>query len=200
MVLLITDRDKLIISYLEKYRYATIEQLEKMFFKEQQYSYNIVRKRLGEIRKAGYIKIHRDIETNKNIYIWNEDRIKPPSWHRIILLNVLTEMVSQGYKVEIFKIEKEWMDRKIRSDGFVVFTIGTRRYHFFIEVQISNNPNNLEKYDILYKTNEVQKYLGKDFFPRVLLISDAEYNFSNLKHTSIIQLDTKLNKFSSILI
>lgn len=197
---MITERDHKIIRFIEEYRFSSIQNLEKIFFKDREYSYNIARRRLNEIRKAGYVKMYRDVETNKNIYLWNDPKIKPPSTHSRILINLLAEMHYNGLNVEIFKTEKHWMGGKIKSDAFTIFKIEGRRYHFFVEVHLSNNPSSLERYDDLYKTREVQEFLGKDFFPRVLLISDRNYNLSNLKYTKVVQLNTKLNPFASLLL
>jgi hypothetical protein len=204
---MLTERDNEIIKHLEIYKYATIEQLEKIFFKNQQYSYNICRRRLSKIRELGYIKCFRDISTNKFIYMINEEKIKPPALHRIILLDVYAELIYLGFEVEVFDIERPWMDGKIRSDGFTVFKMDNddpskrRKYVFFIEVHTSHNPNNLFKYDVLYKSNEVQQYLGKaDYFPRVMLISDRNYKDIQLEHTKIVTLNTKLDSFASVLV
>ena len=203
MSLLITNRDYNIIRHFETYKFATISQLEKIFFKEQQYSYNIARRRLGAIKEANYIKFHRDIETNKNIYIWNDNKIRPPSYHRMLVLDILAELNYIGLNIEKFDVEKEWMNGKVRSDAFTVFTLNNnekRRYHFFVEIDLSNNYHNLKKYDVLYESGEVQKYLNKAFFPRVLLITDRNYRDVKLKHTKVISINTKLDMFSSILI
>lgn len=198
---MITDRDNEIIKHFEEYRYATIEQLEKMFFKQQQYSYIIARRRLSKLKEAGFIKVLRDVATNKNIYIYkdNEDKVKIPSLHRIILLDVFSEMKYSGFNIELFEIEKPWIEGKIKSDGFAIFTINDRRYHFFIEIQLSNNPHNLKKYDELFETGIVQKFLGKEFYPRVLLISDRNYCVK-LEHTQVLNLNLKLDSFSTILL
>lgn len=205
----ITDNDYKIIRHLEKYKYATISHLEKIFYREQQYSYNIVRKRLNEIEKAKYIKKpYKDPESGRNVYIYNDDKIKPPNRHRLIVLDVLAEMIYCGFGVEQFEVEKQWCDGKYRSDAFVIFTIPDgfnstkkRRYHMFIEVQLSNNYHHLEKYDELFKTNAVQNYLKKDHFPsKILLISDTDYSMIELRHSQVIQLDTKLNLFPIILL
>jgi hypothetical protein len=209
MIALITDKDYLIIRYLEKYKFCTIGQLEKIFYREQQYSYNIVRKRLEEMIKAKYIKEPvKNLETNKNVYIYNDKDLKPPNHHRLILLDLLAEMIYSGFNVEQFEIEKSWADGKFRSDAFAVFTIPDgfgstkkRKYHFFIEVQLSNNYHNLNKYDELYKTYAVQNYLNKDFYPnKILLISDKTYPKIELQHAQVIQLDTKLSLFPIILL
>ncbi|HYE12239.1 MAG TPA: hypothetical protein VEF53_18875 [Patescibacteria group bacterium] len=197
---MITDRDKQIIRYFEQYKYATIEQLQKIFFKNQQSSYGIARKRLERLKEAGYIKALRDSATNRNIYIWNDEKIKPPSLHRMITLDVLAELYRNDCQIELFQMDKNWCDREIRSDAFAIFVFQNRRYHLFFEIQLSNHNHNLEKYDTLYETWEVQNYLNKDHFPRIVLVTDKNYSKVELKHTQVILLNTKLEAFSKVLL
>jgi hypothetical protein len=201
MDLMITDRDNTIIkNWFEPYHYATIEQLEKVFFKEQQYSYNICRKRLYEMRKAEFINVYKDIALNKNIYTYNNKKIKPPTYHMLKLLDVLAEMIYLGFNIEYFDHDVSWMNNTVLSDGFIIFTVNNRRYHFFIELQFSNNSHNLEKYDRLYSSGEVQKFLNKSFFPRILFVTDRQFTNLNVHKTDVITIDTKLKGLASILI
>lgn len=201
MIILITDRDNEIIKHLEEYKYCTIKQIEKTFFRHQDYSYNIASRRLKEIYKAGYIKIYRDEAMNRNVYVLKDDKVKPPSMHRILLLDIFAEMKYSGFDIECFKIEKWWMDGKIKSDAFTIFTVDKRRYHLFVEVHISNNPYNLEKYDTLYDSGDVQKFLNKDFFPKkILLVSYWQPENTKLNHCKVIHLNPKLDQFPIILL
>lgn len=208
---MITDRDIFIVrQWFEPYKYANINMIEKVFLKGKQYSYNIARKRLLEMIRAGYIKVSRDEITNKNLYTLNEKDIKPPAEHKLVILNVLAEMKYMGFNIEHFEVEKHWIHDKgkmVYSDGFCIFTMDNRRYHYFIEVHRSNNVNNLEKYDLLWESGVVQKWYedggySKDFYPkRILLISDREFKKEiELKHCSVIQIDSKLSNFYKILI
>lgn len=210
---MITDRDRLWVrEWFEPYKYATLEMIQKVFLKDRQYSYNIARKRLLELKKEGYIKVDRDSVTNRNIYMLNEKDVRFPSEHRLIILNVLAEMKYSGFNVEHFEVEKHWVHNKgklVYSDAFVIFTMDNRRYHYFIEVHKSNNVSNLEKYDDLYGTGVVQEFyngLGipelRNYYPRrVLLVSDREYSKPiELKYCQVIQLDSKLSNFYKILI
>jgi hypothetical protein len=208
---LITDRDKMIVrEWFEPYKYATKTMIEKAFLKDRTYAYNIATKRLLEMRKAKYITVDRDLITGKNIYTLVEKDIKPPAEHKLVILNVLAEMKYMGFNIEHFEVEKHWIHDKgkmVYSDGFCIFTMDNRRYHYFIEVHRSNNINNLEKYDMLFDTGVVQKWYedsgySKDFYPkRVLLISDREYKKDiELKHCQVIQLDEKLSNFYKVLI
>lgn len=73
---MITDRDKEILKYMCEYKYATIKQLEKIFFKEQQYSYNIARRRMDRLVKAGYVNTHKLDTNGKIVYILNDSEEK----------------------------------------------------------------------------------------------------------------------------
>jgi hypothetical protein len=204
-----TERDtKMVKEWFEIYKYASISMLERTFFPTQEYSYNICRKRLGELLKNDYIKVFKDDYSNRNIYVYNEPKLKMPSAHRLVLLDLLAEMKYLGFNVERFEIEKQWCGGKYRSDAFVQFTVdnpgegkGVRKY-FFVEVMTSNNYHHLEKYDDIFPTGEVQQYLGKDksFMPKILLIADRHFSNIKLKSTEVLQLDTKLKSFASILI
>lgn len=198
---MITDRDRKIIRHIEQYKYATLEQIEKIFFKQQKNSYNIARRRMAEIRKAGYVKVNRDIETNRLVYMWDDGKTKMPGTHRLILLDVLANLHYNGFTVQQFEIEKAWQGGAIRSDAFTVFTLENvmNRYQYFIEVHLSNNPHNLEKYDRLLATTEVQDYLGRNINPRVLLVSDRNHE-ATLKRTQVVTLNTKLDAFASVIL
>lgn len=206
---MIVDRDQeMVKDYFEIYKYATIAQLEKIFFREQDYSYNICRRRLNELVKHDYIKVFKDTETNHNIYVINEKNIKPPSLHRMIVLDVYAELKYQGFKIFNFEIEKQWVGGKYRSDAFI--QIGAKnltgdkgkKLYFYLEVMLSNNYHYLDKYDDPQLINEVKEYVknNAEHFPRVLLVNNRESPSIKLKSTSVLQLDTKLNSFASILL
>jgi hypothetical protein len=200
-----TSRDNEILKHFLAHHFATIQQIEKIYFRDVSSSYMIAIKRLNQLAKIGHIKPIHDIATNRTIYILNDKKVKPPSLHRIILLDLYSELVYNGYNIEFFKAEKVWQEGKYRSDGFVVFTINvhgkTYIYRFFIEVQLANHDPNLAKYDELFKTEEIKKEFNTDRFPDVILVSDANYkNTFNLKNTKVIQISTSLNQLSKILV
>ncbi len=201
MTILITDRDQKILRYMEEYKYGTIEQLKKVFCTHQDSGYNIIRRRMTEIHKCDYIKIERDKNTNKLIYVWNEKKLNLPTRHRMLVLDVMANLYVLGAEIQQFDIEKMWMDGKIRSDAFTVFTANgnsnKHRYQYFVEVHLSNNPHNLEKYDSLYESGEVQTYLGRNTYPRVLLVTDRRFNI-NLKYTKVVTFNTRLDGFLGI--
>ena len=201
MATLITDRDKKIIKHMEQYKYATLEHIQKIFFREQANSYNIARRRMAAIREAGYVKCERDPALNRLVYWYNDKGIKMPSRHRLIVLDVLAELHYMGCNILNFDIEKQWMGGKVRSDAFMVFALRNTRCHYFVEVCTSHNDLNLEKYDKLLATDEVHKYIGRKVNPRVLCITDRmpDAGVIQLRHTQAVFIDSRLNDFSIII-
>ena len=200
-IIMIMDRDKLIIAHLEKYKYATIDQLEKIFFKVQKNSYNIARRRMAEIIDAGYALRIRDPEINKVVYIYNDGKTKTPNRHRLLTLDALSNLHQLGFSVKEFEVEKSWNDGKVRSDAFTVFTLENtkNRYQYFIEVHLSNNDCNLEKYDILYETNEVQEYLGRNVYPRILLVTEKDVDYST-NYCKVVKVNTNFDELVSAIL
>jgi hypothetical protein len=199
---MVTDRDNDITKHFEKYHYATIAQIERLFFREVDSSYVIANRRLKRLAKAGFIKPLYDDATNKLVYKLStkDEKIPDPGLHRILVLDVYAELAYLGYDIETFSVEKWWAGGKYRSDGFVIFKVGNRRYRFFVEVQLANHDPNIPKYDELYKTGEVTKELHTDYYPDVLLVADREYKQDfNLQFSKVIQVNTKLTQLSKII-
>lgn len=183
---------------MEQYHYANSDIIAKMFFRHIKFNQNLARKRMSEVEKAGYIVKIDNVETNSLIYMWKDKNVKPPSRHRMIILEIMAELNYLGYTVDAYEIEKEWSNGQIRSDAFLIFTVNGRRYYYFVEVHLSNNPPNLSKYDTLYKTLEVQNFIGKDVYPRILFVCDKQFTHT-INYSKIFQVNANLDKLSTIL-
>jgi hypothetical protein len=123
-------------------------------------------------------------------------------------MNYYCKLISSGARIEYFEREKEWMDGKIRSDGFFISKIGRNfgdekvyALRHIVEVHVSHNHPNLERYETLWDTGEVQKLCGMpmDRFPDIILIDDINhikpFVFPRIK---VIHLNFKLDNFTKI--
>jgi hypothetical protein len=192
----ITDRDREMLNFVDNYGCITIHQAELMFYKNTNFGYDLARKRLNYLVNIDWLKSYRDKASNLKVF-YND---KKYTYHRILALDYYANLVSLGAEMSFFKTEFEWVNGKIRSDAFVGFIFNNKPYWQFVEVITSHNDLNLEKYETLYDTGEVQKLcLGK--FPPVILIDNVNRKKDiELQKTKIIKLDFKLNDVAKVLL
>lgn len=196
---MITDRDRSIFNHIEKFNFATIENIQKCFFKEQKYGYDVARRRLNLLVKNEYLKCSRNYATNQNIY-YLDAAYKKPSLHAVLLMNYYSELVNSGANVIHFEKEKDIYDGKVRADGFGIFEFNGYKYYQVVEVHVSHNKLNLEK----YKDEEVRNDLLKicnGVLPNLIVIDDVIRNSTvEIKDIELVHLDFTLEGFPKVFI
>jgi hypothetical protein len=153
-------------------------------------------------KKASFVD-----DTKEKIFM-RDNYNRKVSLHAMLLMNYYCKLVSSGARIEKFEREKEWADGKIRSDAFVVFKIGRNfgdekeaTIRQIVEVHVSHNHPNLERYEWLWDTQEVQRECNyeADRFPDIVLIDDINhikpFVFPRIR---IIHLDFKLDEFTKV--
>ena len=81
--------------------------------------------------------------------------------------------------VDIELFEKEVTIDDIRPDGLIAYRHKKKGFIACIEVQIANEPLDVEKYEKLYRSGRYKKYFP--VFPLVYVISDRNIPDTNLK-------------------
>lgn len=194
-----TSRDMKILQHFDNHLYGSIEQIQKLFFYDTKSGYIIANRRLKKLKEMGYLENSMDLTSNRLIYRKKCSKVKPPSYHRVLVLDIYAQLFSFGYDIKYFKAEKEWLGGKYRSDGFIIIYAIDRIYRFFIEVQLSNHDPNLTKYNDLLQTGEVQKEFNCKVNPNILLISDKHYDSIDVNQVRVIQVPTNLCQLSKFL-
>lgn len=77
----------------------------------------------------------------------------------------------------------------IHPDAFIKFQFNRRTYLYFAEIQISNNPLDVEKYKRAFINNKQLKIFPEGVFPNILAITDKRLNVSS-RHLNVITIDT----------
>lgn len=189
---MLTARDKHILRFMEKVNLGlTINQAALMFFPKT-FGYDYARQRLRKLWQMKVIKKYTNNFSNELIYYFD----KKPNYHDNTVLNVYANFVNYGYKIEYFKNEQQWIDGSIRSDGFLIADNPQEKRYVIIEVDI-NSVTNIEKYEILYETEFLQREYG--VFPMILILSDVQRNYKS-DNFEVIQQDIKCLDFYKILI
>lgn len=195
---MIIAKDRLILIYIEKFKFISIDQARQLTYPNIKQGYLSVMRRLHLlVYKEKKLKIFYDDKLKENLYVDIDIDIKkiPSSLHRFYLMNFYCKLISYGAEIEKFKIEKEWLNRKYRSDGIAIYIFGGHRYRNIIEVNKSNNDLNLGRFDEA-RDEIIKECNGK--VPRLILIDDRKHNKYNTNIYKVIRLNYGLTNFSEI--
>jgi hypothetical protein len=162
------ERVQNILEFIEKVRVCDITHVARMFFYKNKYSVINARKKLRDLVKDKKLKIIRNDTNMRHIYYIDK---KPAQLQHKLILTELYVQLCRVYGKDNIEIEPEWAICNIRPDAFIKIKIGKRLYMFFVEVQISNNPCNVQKYEATY---QLQKVFPEGVFPVVLFITDQK--------------------------
>ena len=162
-----TLRDIEIYNFIEEFGSINTKQAAKIFFQTKENGTPISQKRLRatqrlkKIAENNKLKVLLSGSKMQNFYIR-----KPPTQHRIKLIDLYAELVDRGAK--ILEFNREVKLENVYPDALVVFEINGIKRAWFVEIDIYNSTNPA-KYLPLYKTNEMQRIYG--VFPAVVIIS-----------------------------
>lgn len=175
--MIVTNRDKKVLAFLDEFRIATTDTIQELFYP----SLRVAQTRLKLLYDNKLIKRDRDHFTSQYYYY-----IKKPKQlrHDLLLTNFYRE-INKLADIELFK--KEFTVDNIRADGLIAYK-RNKRYIAFAEVQIANTPLDILKYEKLYKSNQYKKYFPT--FPFIYAITDKKIPSSSLK---IIQINEDMS-------
>jgi hypothetical protein len=177
----ITETEQKVLDFLEMFNCATTTQLTKLFYMTTVFPYNKSRRRLKILYDDKYVKrVRNSINMEYVYYLKKNNQFN----HSLIL----TEFYVQLHElVEIDKFEVEQPYGNIRPDGMAICGYKGFTHYFFIEVHISNNRFNQDKYINYYGSREWKQYF--DVFPKIIIISDKKVDLkpTNLKFIQIKQ-------------
>lgn len=184
---MITNRDYMVIEFLHKFKIASTNTISELFYP----SLRVAQNRLLQMVKHKEIKRDRDNFTMEYCYY-----IKKPKQlkHSLLLTNFYRELHKSG--CNILQFENEVTMGDLRSDGFVIFKHKEKTYLNFIEVQISNNKLDTEKYRTLLISGKYKDY-GLPVFPRLIAITNK--NVPSIDKYKLIKINEDMNNISDIL-
>lgn len=214
--MILRDKDKEIIRYIEKYNFITIAQAYDLWFFHRRYGYDSARKRLNQMVESGYLNQQYDMEelyAPKIYYIG--DKYRKPSKHMITIMDVYAYITKLGAEIIYFKREESWLEGKYVSDGFIVFKFEAYCFSAFIEVLKSNQVKDMcknskfyMKYTEIIESDDSQKKLqsitGLDIQfanPKLIIVDDMIHkNKFEVEGLDIIKVNSKLDGLSMIFI
>ena len=177
--IILTDRDKQIIEFLNDFKCATTTAIANMFFNR---SLRPTQRRLKYLREHGYIKSYQANILSENIHYIK----KRPSQlqHSLILSSFISELKKSD--IEILKYKVSYKLENIIADCFLAVRYKDKNHIYFIECE-NTKSFNLSKYEELYFNRKWKEVFP--IFPGIIVISDRVVKKSNSFNVIDIKLD-----------
>lgn len=187
--MILQARDKKILEFIEKFKVATTSQIEKEFFIKHKQSARLARRRLKKLYDAKLIKRERSHINYEYVYYFE----KPKQIRHQVLVVGFYQAVKKHGKIIEFTPEKGMGG--IRPDAVCKIAKNNHLHLFCIEVELSNNGFNQDKYEQFYISREYKKWFP--VFPKVIIVSDKKINVTPSK-IKYIQISTDMEGIESI--
>ena len=197
---MITERDKEILRWIEKFKSITIDQCSKLFFTDSKMSYDLARKRLRYLNREGLIKRYRKEPKEQVVYFMDKILKKHDlkTMDMIVELNQfnITQLILQN-KIQINRhgIYLNYVtDATIVIDNEYPIIIETDYTHYTNDKKVTDLINYLEdkhntKYIFLIIRPTVNKITISDLGQKSkLIIVDWEFDNSNKLASSLRSL------------
>lgn len=188
------DRDKEIISNLEKFRCMSRDQIAELFFGSTKNPVTNANYALKRLRDRGYIDANLD--RKPYVYFSKPTSIKKDGNkidHFLAVVDVYLKLTKKKQPTR-FDVEPRYTDAEVRPDIFVIIK-GTP---FWIEVQNSTYSQSvmkkkIELYQKYYDSFEYSKLdwqpKDKKIFPYIILLSETKYKIET-NDIQVIQFKT----------
>jgi hypothetical protein len=196
---MITQRDREIVRHIEKYNFATIDQIAKIVFGEHKCSYDIARRRLKRLIDSQYLRKFKNIDTNELIFTLPENPIKKVSQHSILVMDYYSELIKTGVEMIGFQREKSFQSGKVRSDAFINFKFNGFNYFQVLEVQLYNDKVDLQKYENIEIKQELYQLCSQKALPNIIVITYKPKALETDGY-NVVSIDIELSDFPRIFI
>lgn len=184
---MLTQRDKAIISHLERFKICNTLTLAKLFFP----SLRMAQIRLKWLADNREIKRDRIYIDNQYVYFLK----KPKQIRHKLLISKFYVALKEVVLIKHFVLEKKI--ESIVPDMIIGYEYNKNKYIACIEVEISNNSisKKLDAYRKLYKTQQYKKYFHT--MPILIIITDKKV--PKIDDFKIIQIREDLSKIKDIM-
>jgi hypothetical protein len=178
-LILLTKRDFKIIEYLEVVKCAKSKHIQTVF----NISQNVANRRLLELTRLNKLKKKRYDYSLEYIYYLPKEK---PTEHKILVSEFYIKLFQNNGR--IIKFYPEYIVNNIRADIFCVYQIQNLCYYFFVEIQLSHDRPNIQKYEWLLDR--------QDFIPRIVVVTNQKWKYDG--KLTVLGVDTEFNNFEKI--
>lgn len=190
---MIQDRDRAIFDFLGKFKVATTSQIEREFFMKQQQKQSLwlAQRRLKKLHEAKYLVRQRNHLNDE--YAYSLKKYKQID-HQVALVEFYLTLKKYG-RINEFTPEKTMGD--IRPDAVCEIYVPQKGTYFFcVEVEMSNNRFNQDKYEKFYYSRAYKKWFPVTF-PKIVIICDRTIKIKPSR-VNYVQIPTNLKGIEKI--
>lgn len=197
---MITERDKEILKWTEKFKSITIDQCAKLFFPGTRMAYDLARKRLRHLNREGLIKRYRKEPKEQVVYFMDKVLKK----HDLKTIDVIVEFnrfnITQLILQNKIQINRHGIYLNYITDATIVID---NKYPIIIEVDYTHYTGDKKVTDLISYLEDKHniKYIFLIIRPTVdkitifdlgqkskLIVADWEFNNSNKLASSLRSL------------
>lgn len=186
---MVTERDRLALDWLEMFRTATAEQINKVAYNNMQVCW----KRLRKLKEDGLVYRERNIYDTGYVFSTNRIRTLKQFNHDYIRSEFYFKLAAHS-TISICMVEKVF--GSIRPDAVFEVTCEGECYYFLVEVETNANRStvNYEKYNKFF-LKEWEQYFYQE--PTVIYVTDKKIDNTKIRFEHRV-LSTKLDNFAHI--
>ena len=183
------ERVENILELIDRFKVCDITHIARLYYSGIKSSMPKSHEKLTALVEESTLKRKRN-NLNSRYYYWIG---KEPAQvqHKLILLELYVRLCERFGEKNVECIPEYARLSGIRPDAFLAVQNNKRTYLFFVEVQISNNPFDFEKYSRAYYTNKVEKVFPEGVFPTILAVSDKPLK-NECRQLNFVQISTEM--------
>ena len=191
---MLTERDRKVLNFIEKYKSISINQASNIFFNT---SYEGARRRLKQLEEMKYIKSYILKDTKEKAYYMN----KKLSKHDLLVNDFIGEIKKRGGDIIQFITQPTYLNKKIRPDAFIIFSLKEMVYFILLEVDLHHYTSNIKMkvYEELYKSGELEKECYGTF-PIILIARPTKGIRYNSRNFNVVYTDLSYSTIDRLLL
>lgn len=168
--------DKQILKFVEDFKSITVKQAEIMFYKNN----NNARRRLKELEEQGILKSYK---YNKTALAYTFKEFKEISEHDTIRNDFVSQLVSQGSRINNFKICPRPLNGMVVPDLYIEYTYKDNIYKSYVEVDLTHftGDSKITLYNKLKEKEDFNLFILRDSVPKFRILPKFQTRVLPLK-------------------
>jgi len=166
------ERVMRILELIDKFKVCDVTQIARLYYRNNKYSIQDAQLKLSRLVKEKTLKrIRNDINSR---YIYYRGKDPAQVHHKLLITEIYVRMALEFGESNIEIITEYTQIKGIRPDAFIKVINNKRIYYFFVEVHVSNNPFDFQKYENTFISEAYTNVFPAGVFPSIIIISDKK--------------------------